>query len=163
MSTVYQEWEKRQGPNFLDRSYPSTPLQASGTPLRPKDGRPIIGYNTTNGEDTGTIHNSYNTGAVMGDDYIGGIVGCNYNTVAQCGNTGSVTGSGNYIGGVAGYNNNYTNLFTPTFIGTIENTYNTGAVTGGDYIGGIVGQAEDGACAYKTIIGGRAGHLLLNL
>ena len=59
----------------------------------------IVGYNTTNGTDTGTIYNSYNTGAVMGDDYIGGIVGCNYNTVAQCGNTGSVTGSGNYIGG----------------------------------------------------------------
>ena len=37
----------------------------------------IVGYNTTNGEDTGTIHNSYNTGAVMGDDYIGGIVGGN--------------------------------------------------------------------------------------
>ena len=123
----------------------------------------IVGYNTTNGEDTGTIYNSYNTGAVMGDDYIGGIVGCNYNTVAQCGNTGSVTGSGNYIGGVAGYNNNYTNLFTLTFIGTIENTYNTGAVTGGDYIGGIVGQAEDGACAYSyncgTISSGQAANI----
>ena len=57
--------------------------------------------------------------------------GKNYNgTIENCYNTGSVSGSGSYVGGVCGYNN----------IGTIKNSYNTGSVSGsGNNVGGVCG------------------------
>ena len=69
----------------------------------------VVGYNTTNGTDIGTIDNSYNTGAVSGGSYVGGVAGYNCVTVAQCFNTGNVTGPGNYTGGVVGRNAYYIN------------------------------------------------------
>ena len=51
-------------------------------------------------------------------------------TIENCYNTGSVSGSGSYVGGVCGYNN----------IGTIKNSYNTGSVSGsGNNVGGVCG------------------------
>ncbi len=86
--------------------------------------------------DTGVaITNSYNTGAVTGSTYTGGIVGSNSSSISNCYNTGDVTG-GSTTGGVVGYNYN----ISTGDIGTVSNCYNTGAVTGSGNTGGVVGR-----------------------
>ena len=74
--------------------------------------------------------------SVTGSYYVGGVVGKNSGSngsVEKCHNTGSVSGSRDYVGGVMGGNE-----------GTVENCYNTGAVSGldsgtGNRVGGVVG------------------------
>ncbi len=82
----------------------------------------------------GAITNSYATGSVSGTIYyIGGLVGRNYSAITNSYATGSVTGSGSgiYIGGLVGWNENG---------GTITNAYATGSVSGtNNDVGGLVG------------------------
>ena len=80
-----------------------------------------------------TITNCYNTGSVRGTgDWVGGIVGeCHYATITNCYNTGSVSGS-NYAGGIVGY----------SYSATITNCYNTGSVSGYIAVGGIEGGSQ---------------------
>jgi len=106
------------------------------------------------GLNSGTIYNSYSTGAVTGtgtgtDDVgTGGLVGWNTGTISNSYNTSAVTGTGQGtyvgVGGLVGRNNG----------GTISNSYNTGAVTGTHYmdVGGLVGWNEGGTISnsYST-------------
>ncbi len=64
--------------------------------------------------------------------YVGGVVGYSndYSVVMNCYNTGTVTGIGHYIGGVVGYSINHS---------TVRDCYNEGAISGGIYVGGVVG------------------------
>ena len=78
----------------------------------------------------GTVQNLSVSGTVSGGTYVGGVVGQNNGNVEDCDFTGSVTGSGKYVGGVVGYNGD---------ISTVENCCNTGAVSGGECVGGVVG------------------------
>jgi len=81
-----------------------------------------------------TISNCYSTGSVSGC-YVGGLVGYNYGTISNCYSSGTVSGS-YYVGGLVGYN-----------YGTVSNCYSSGSVTGTGYsVGGLV--AEN----YGTII-----------
>jgi len=91
----------------------------------------IVGYGS------GDLSGCLNTGAVVGGSTVGGIIGF-FNdaegasglTIRECTNLASVTGSANYVGGIAG-NASY---------GDAYNCKNFGAIqTGGDYIGGILG------------------------
>ena len=110
-------------------------------------------FNPPDAERKGEISTSYNTGAVSGGSYVGGVAGYNCVTIAQCFNTGSVTGSKNYTGGVVGCNAYYIDeRFKPAGVvkkypGEIQNTYNAGAVTGVDYVGGVFGHLEANASA----------------
>ncbi|MDR1153324.1 MAG: fimbrillin family protein [Bacteroidales bacterium] len=70
--------------------------------------------------------------------YIGGIVGTNRGTVTACYNTGAVSG-GSYVGGVVGYN----------LSGTVTACYNTGAVSGGSSVVGSNGGTVT-ACYWKS-------------
>jgi len=84
------------------------------------------------GYSNGVIENSYNTGGITGNRNIGGIVGSNSSNGAilrNCYNTGEVIANGE-VGGIAGHNTEI-----------IENSYNTGDITGksSSYTGGIVG------------------------
>ena len=83
----------------------------------------------------GTITNSYATGSVSGDEYVGGLVGYTRGRRSSITNsyaTGSATGSGNWVGGLVGYND-----------GAITNSYATGSVIGsGSEVGGLVGGAD---------------------
>ena len=99
----------------------------------------VVGYNTTNGTLNGTISASHNTGAVEGKQYVGGVVGNNHTVVEDCYNTGQVTSTGDYAGGVVGRNTYY--FFGPSqeWKGNISTSYNTGAVSGGSYVGGVAG------------------------
>ena len=107
----------------------------------------VVGYNTTNNTTDGTISFSYNTGAVEGKQYVGGVVGNNHTVVEDCYNTGQVTSTGDYAGGVVGRNTYYFYFIDsiPSYSsmkewkGKISTSYNTGAVSGGSYVGGVAG------------------------
>ncbi|MCQ2063853.1 MAG: hypothetical protein MJY99_11025 [Fibrobacter sp.] len=90
----------------------------------------------------GTVSNVYNTGSVSGETFVGGVVGKNEGSVSNVYNTGSVSESGNDVGGVVGNN-----------FGTVSNAYNTGSVSGsGDDVGGVVGYSFNGTVSnvYNT-------------
>jgi hypothetical protein len=70
------------------------------------------------------IENAY----VIGNSYVGGLVGGNSGLLTSCYMTGLVSGDANSIGGLVGGNN-----------GTITSCYVTGSVTGTDTVGGLVG------------------------
>lgn len=82
-----------------------------------------------NGE---SVTNSYATGSVSGTSSTGGLVGQNAKIIANCYATGKVTGSGDYTGGLVGWN----------YGSTITNSYTLGNVSGTSFVGGLVGQNE---------------------
>ena len=63
-------------------------------------GNPVIGGLV--GANAGTIANCYSTARVLGNYDVGGLVGFNWGTITDCYATGSI--SGNYVGGLVGYN-----------------------------------------------------------
>lgn len=72
---------------------------------------------------------------ISAGDYVGGVAGWNDGTIQICYNTGTViTADTAYVGGVVGDND-----------GTVQNCYNTGAVTGGysARVGGVVGSNSE--------------------
>jgi LPXTG-motif cell wall-anchored protein len=78
-----------------------------------------------------TISGSYTTGTVNGQQFTGGLVGDNCGTITKSSATGDVTGTGNYVGGLVGYNQqNY----------SIADSYATGTVVGKQSTGGLVGE-----------------------
>lgn len=80
------------------------------------------------------------SGSVMGKNHVGGVVGLIYfdSTVIECSNAASVTGVGgsynSYNGGVGGIAGNIDS-------GAVVACYNTGAVSGSKFVGGILGYA----------------------
>jgi hypothetical protein len=78
----------------------------------------------------GNIINCFNQANVSGTgDHVGGIAGYNgKGKVSGCFNTGTVTGN-SFVGGLVGLNN-----------GNITRCYNTGAVCGTDEVGGLAGE-----------------------
>ncbi|WP_162177500.1 MBG domain-containing protein [Hyphomonas adhaerens] len=90
----------------------------------------LVGQNLSRGK----IHESYATGAVSGDNYVGGLVGNMTGSIANAYATGDVAGSDN-VGGLAGW----------IETGSITNAYATGAVTAtGSSVGGLVGYNNGG-------------------
>jgi hypothetical protein len=80
------------------------------------------------GWNEGTITNSGTEGVVIGDNRVGGVVGYNETgMVINCHATGNISGNG-YVGGVAGQNE-----------GTITNSSTEGDVDGNQRVGGVVG------------------------
>ena len=78
----------------------------------------------------GAINNSYSTGSVSGHSFVGGLAGgSDYGgSIGNSYASGTVTATGDRVGGLVGYADNY-----------IINSYATGAVIGGTYVGGLVG------------------------
>ncbi|ABI68388.1 GLUG motif-containing protein [Syntrophomonas wolfei] len=80
------------------------------------------------GENSGTITNSYATGAVTGVNYyVGGLVGWNYGEIANSYASGTIAGTED-VGGLVGGND-----------GEITNSYASGTISGTEYVGGLVG------------------------
>ncbi len=126
------------------------------------------------GSTDGTVTDSYATGSVNGSDFVGGLVGIAH-TVSNCHATGNVTGdevigglvgwhsdgavshsyatgsvNGNYSGGLVGVNGK--NWVSGGLVELNDNggvaiycSYSAGSVTGGDCIGGLVGENYLGA------------------
>jgi hypothetical protein len=83
----------------------------------------LVGYNR------GTVRNSYFTGSVTGNDYVGGLVGENDDgTVSNSSSSGNVAGK-QEVGGLVGYN-----------LGFAGNCYSSSSVTGEWCVGGLVGK-----------------------
>ena len=90
--------------------------------------------------ETGEINNiGIKDCQIVGNDYVGGLVGNNYGTISDGYSIGSIEGT-YYIGGLVGFNN-----------GTISDSYSTGSVSGSQIIGGLVG-TNDGTISnsYST-------------
>ena len=87
------------------------------------------------GGNGGTLNLCYSTCTVNGAQYVGGLVGTNYGTITNSYSMGAVTGSSSsqYVGGLVGYNYNSYGA------GTISNAYSTGAVSGTSDVGGLLG------------------------
>ena len=119
------------------------------------------------GSNGGDIISGYSTGTVIGDSYVGGLVGCNYvvqfsmtyadtfqGRISTSYSTGTVIGQ-DFVGGLVGKNNDggidmsystgnvsgdlYVGGLVGSNDGSISTCYNTSIVTGNDYIGGLVG------------------------
>ncbi len=91
----------------------------------------VAGYTYSSETLLTTVTNSYSTGKVSGNSYVGGLVGQNsdYSAINSCYSTASV--SSNYIaGGLVGENARSS---------AISNSYATGAVSGGSCAGGLAG------------------------
>ena len=81
------------------------------------------------GDNRGTIRGCYSTGNTIEciDNYAGGICGINIGgNISECYNTSEVSG-GTFIGGIAGYNQEYNGI--EISYGNITNCYNTGKLT----------------------------------
>jgi len=90
----------------------------------------LIGTSSWGGATTTNVSNSYSNCTVTGaGDYIGGLVGHvrSSSPMQNCFSTGNVSGT-NYVGGLAG-----------RILSEIENCYSTGDASGTDYVGGLVG------------------------
>ena len=80
-----------------------------------------------------TVTNCYNISSVSGSgDYVGGIIGSGFPTITNCYNSGVITGSYSRVGGIIGSG-------SPT----ITNCYNSGVVSGWHDVGGIIGRASN--------------------
>ena len=110
----------------------------------------LIGYGRYDGGYT--MQNNHNYGAVSGATYVGGLFGRFSNTTSASGdhkmtitnltNSGKITGSGNYVGGIAGElyvtnTNSYVNNRTMAYMNDFKNT---GNIQGDSYVGGIFGK-----------------------
>ncbi len=125
---------------------------------------PATGANANTGGLVGTnffnaakISNSYSTGAVVGGNIAGGLVGDNgegaqiygsYATGSVSSSSAGYSGSGSAIGGLVGLQDGG---------GTLD-SYARGSVTGLSYVGGLIGEAGTGAVissyATGTVTGG---------
>jgi hypothetical protein len=87
----------------------------------------LVGWNK------GTISNCNLAGRVAGATNVGGLVGINEGTIGMCSFSGAVSGKNsgteNNVGGLVGYN-----------FAVIMDSYSLASVSGGDCIGGLVGQ-----------------------
>ena len=96
------------------------------------------------GRANGDIGNCENHAMVKGALYVGGIVG-NYvfsdKSITSCANYGVITGTGERVGGIAGYFNS----------GTIQNCANYGDITGADFVGNLIGDGY--ICNLNNVLG----------
>ena len=96
------------------------------------------------GRASGDIGNCENHAMVNGANSVGGIVG-DYResgkSIISCANYGVLTGTGNYVGGIAG---NFDS-------GTIQNCANYGDVTGTNYVGNLIGDGY--ICNLNNVLG----------
>ena len=96
------------------------------------------------GRANGDIGNCENHAMVNGANFVGGIVG-NYvfsdKSITSCANYGVITGTGESVGGIAGYFNS----------GTIQNCANYGDITGIFHVGNLIGLADE--CNLNNVLG----------
>jgi len=106
----------------------------------------ITGYLTIGS----SVETCVSNALVNGRDRVGGIAGCVFtangetgnpgSTINACKSAGTVIGTGNMIGGIAGQvirNNN-----------TVRNCYSTGNISGANNVGGVVGNVNDSSVEY---------------
>lgn len=101
----------------------------------------VIGQNNVGilaGRSTGIVSDCSTSGTVAGKDNVGGLIGANWRSIERSSSSADVTATGSNIGGLVGLNTNGANRL-------IIDSYATGAVSGGDTVGGLVGLKESTA------------------
>jgi PKD repeat protein len=99
----------------------------------------LVGFNN------GTLTACYATGEITGDEIVGGLVGLNNGTMEECYSSVVVIPGSNglWMGGLVGWNN-----------GILVSCNSTSDVSGGRYVGGLVGYNAEGSsvtsCYYVT-------------
>ena len=97
-----------------------------------------------------TVTDCHNAAPVFGWGSVGGIIGYSNcergNVITGCSNSGSITSDGSAAGGIIGES---------SYAAAIKTCYNTGNISGGEYVGGIVGSIQPGyggeiSCCYNT-------------
>lgn len=89
------------------------------------------------GHMNGLLSNCFNRGTVKGtEDYVGGVAGQG-NYLSTCNNSGDVSGTNN-VGGVTGMGSN------------LHNSYNSGKISGSDFVGGVTGTGESIRNSYNS-------------
>ncbi len=98
----------------------------------------LIGYAV------GSVTNSYATGQIVGESYVGGLIG-DGESITISGNTatGDVTGQGNSVGGLAGF----------IMEGNTSNSSASGDVRGDQSVGGLVGEYVKGTITESYAMG----------
>jgi uncharacterized repeat protein (TIGR02543 family) len=113
------------------------------------------------GKNHGSIYKSGSSGTVAGGNMVGGLVGLNSpegsgtGEITECSSGSSVTGYGDYVGGLVGSSN-----------GPITRSFAYGDVTGGHHVGGLAGWNDDkitdsyavGDITGDDHVGGLVGH-----
>jgi len=101
------------------------------------------------GLNIGTVRRSHSGGQVIGTDDVGGLVGCNMNTVEESYASAGVeaTNSSGGAGGLVGRNH----------YGTVSDSYATGEVVGDSSVGGLVGINHGGTVRFCYSIGSVTG------
>lgn len=92
----------------------------------------------------GTVANSYSTGTVTGNAYIGGLVGWNVATVFACYSASNVTGNG----AVGGSTDGSTGGLVGANAGIIIEAHSSGNVTGVYAVGGLLGDNVEGTVIF---------------
>ncbi|XQA79219.1 MBG domain-containing protein [Xanthomonas sacchari] len=91
---------------------------------------------------------------VTGTAYVGGVAGFNAGTLSGIRVTGTMSGTGNFIGGLTGYNN----AGTITGAQTSGNVVGSGGPYSGNYVGGLIGSNASGtinaSSSSSTVSGG---------
>ena len=82
------------------------------------------------GENDGSVNNCSSTADVTGTHALGGLVGFNHRAVSNSYSNGTVVGERSYVGGLIGWNSAHS---------IVSNCFSTGAVTGNDRVGGLIG------------------------
>ena len=97
--------------------------------------------NGASSSQTGSIIDAKNTGSIKGNGNVGGIVGTNLvnSIIADASNSGEVTSTGQYTGGISGINK-----------GSLTNIDNSGKVTGTNQVGGISGVNHNNASSSQN-------------
>ena len=113
----------------------------------------LCGLSESDGH-TINLNNCGFLGEITGSSNVGGLVGkvrktSYYNTdyIQKCFAIGSISATGDYAGGLIGYDH-YTKLY---------DNYHSGPVTGADYVGGLVGYKKYGETTNCYAIGSVAG------
>jgi filamentous hemagglutinin family protein len=91
----------------------------------------LVGSNGAAGLPGGSVSDSYATGDATAVEGAGGLAGNNYGTISGSFAMGTATATVGYAGGLVGLNDAQ---------GSVTQSYATGAVTGGELAGGLVGQ-----------------------
>ena len=120
------------------------------------DSKPEVG--SFAGHFNGTITNSVSYATVYGTNYVGGLVGNKGQSMGPCevinsAFHGTVEATGTWVGGLigSGYRDAATAGNTPVV--TIENSYVTGTVKGGNNVGGLLGGEPAAAQVWSNGIG----------
>ena len=92
----------------------------------------------------GMVTNSYSTGTVTGNAYVGGLVGWNVATVFACYSASDVTDNGSAGGATDGS----TGGLVGANAGTIIESYSSGSVTGVYAVGGLLGDNVEGTVIF---------------